>query len=665
MNRIPFTVSDIKKLSNIGMRLFRGLTGFNPENADKTREHMARVTGWNDFHELKKGARDTLPFPEGSITRADIRLVVASGLGRHWGVPLLEGYLRASRSRLPSLSVDQLTIDRRREESTLGQTGAPIVDEGKQTSQHARDGDQPRLLAQGAPSFDLAVWKDGTAFDWNLFQELYEAIRSSRAGKVIVDPRGEYAPGSPEAADTFLSEVLIPQSRIRLAQLIRAGLKVPNHEPILLFSEEGECMGKGIRHTAHGGLLMRLFLTEDEVCEGLSSVLQGYPLPGGSSLISQFFVLSGAASPVFTLKPGVAEPKAEGKPFNTVRVPIEQLELLPGVKAGFLPGQMPMRDLSSTSPNLIRPTRMTPGAWYLGGKHIRVSVDQWPKPTSSYLESVEWCSEANFPVLFPDYRPTIQPPARLDIPDQRELRNHVFLPEAAVDLQARAMSILERKVEIAHSWLKRAADAGVFANRCRAVIKPDELEQMLVDSQLSQIGKGGADFSTERSEQVYSTLVARFPELARYGAVTLNAALSIHADGLNVADLSLSNIEVVYVLKGVVMLQALCSAGATIEAFHSSAIDVAMWEWVDHKISIDQVYQVATTIRGYAQRLNEQHARIQAIKSAVEEDASRRKEAYDHGYAYVGNPLRLNPPLDLPRTLHQHSLPGVQLNSRG
>lgn len=69
MSRVPYVISDIKKLSNIGHHLFRGLKDFDPENADKTRELVARVSGYTDMHELRVCAAESIDNLNGPIAR--------------------------------------------------------------------------------------------------------------------------------------------------------------------------------------------------------------------------------------------------------------------------------------------------------------------------------------------------------------------------------------------------------------------------------------------------------------------------------------------------------------------------------------------------------------------------------------------------------------------
>lgn len=103
---------------------------------------------------------------------------------------------------------------------------------------------------------------------------------------------------------------MIPQSWLPLSQHIQNGLAVPDHEVVWLFVDSGLCIGRALRHKAHGGVIPRLLLTEEEVAEGLAFVAQGSYLQRGSSQFPNGFVPPRGDDAVYTLKPGVRKPGA-------------------------------------------------------------------------------------------------------------------------------------------------------------------------------------------------------------------------------------------------------------------------------------------------------------------------------------------------------------------
>lgn len=189
MTRIPFQKTDIQEFKGIAKRLFRGLDLIDHKNPDRMRELVAKVFGYNDFHEVIKAAEDVIPAPAAPITRFDIRLVAADGLVKVANIPFVEAWLRAGRARLYGLSIDQFTVEALR--------SARLKARGVAASSHlAQDigvstpkwhDEQLRFFRNRAPSFELCVKHKVAAFHWGTFTVLYDAILSSRFKEAIIN----------------------------------------------------------------------------------------------------------------------------------------------------------------------------------------------------------------------------------------------------------------------------------------------------------------------------------------------------------------------------------------------------------------------------------------------------------------------------------------------
>lgn len=618
MKRIPFKSSDINKFKGIAKQLFRGLDLVAHQNPDRLRELVAKVAAYNDLYEVN-ACVGKQPFPPvGSITRADIQLAFAHGVCKITGMPLMEAWRRAERSRLRDLSIDGITVEAQLE-IARGSNGDTTKQ--KQATGQSWHDEQLRLFKLGAPSFELTVRRDGRAFHWASFTALYDAIRASRFEHAIVDPLQQYPAGSEEVIDSFISKSLIPQSWIPLSQHIQYGLPAPDHEVTWLFVETGECIGRAIRHAAHGSFLPRLFLTDEEVAEGLSNVTRGIYIQPGSSRLSNFMSPPKGDDAVYTLKPGVRTPGASSDPLKQIFVGMDDLEVVPNLYAGSLNVY--------TGRGVQLPT-----VWALDGKAVR--TENINTLTSTYFESIPWLTESDMPSIFPDQREEPQDDHRDRFAFFRDMPNKVFLPPKALDFHKRASNILERQGKTAYSRLSEAAESGEFASLCKLAFSSADLEQAARVFLVEQSPEVAVADLIKQAKRVSAQVVQRFPELAYYGHFTLYAAISVHCQGGPFADFYVDTLTFRDLLTGLAMLQAGCKVGVRFRFIRSAPSNVAVMQWLTGVIAFEDIYQVASCLEGYADTLKVQQERINRIKVALEHDKDRRSEASDHGYVYVG-----------------------------
>ncbi|HCF6328804.1 TPA: hypothetical protein NII06_003465 [Pseudomonas aeruginosa] len=643
MNRPPFTLgrivflrSDVREFVGIVKRLYRGLDILNTQNPDRLKERFAKLAMYSGIHELF-ACLGRGPFPAaGSITRADIQLLFAYQLHLDADIPLVDAWLRAGRARLRGLSFDQYTVERQQEDRLKGQ--CEIADQQGETETGLPGvnwhEEQARFFRLGAPAYDLCVRQDGRAFNWACFTAMYDAIRGSRLERTIVDPEELYPAGSEEAIDNFLSKTLIPQSWVPLSQHIQNGLTVSDHEVVWLFEKSGRCIGRAIRHTTHGGFLPRLFLTEEEVAEGLSFVVRGAYIQGGSSLLNPLIQPAKGDDAVYRLKPGIRNPGAVFDPRKEVMVPTEDLELLPHLYAGYR--------------TMVQPYLGTKqDIWAIDGKAIKVRADD--KLTSTYYETTPWLNESDMPSLFPDFRPGPAVNDRDRFAFAHDVSNKVFVPPKALDFQDRATSVLARKEQSAHELLHKLAENGELLMMCRNELLPYQhtaIANILIVEMLPAVSSE----QTQRLESVSDRILERYPALGVFPPLALIGAICVHCKGITFDDDYLATLTLSDVLLGLIMLGAGFQGAGPFRFFKPGPAKIAVAQWSANEIELDGIHDAAAALESYSDALVAQQSRITLVKAALDLDADRRRAAFNHGYVYVGSEL----PRAKPRGLMQN-----------
>ncbi|HDS0956900.1 TPA: hypothetical protein QDZ28_000545 [Pseudomonas putida] len=625
LTRLVFLQSDVREFVGIVNRLCRGLDLAKNLNADQLRELFAKLSFYNDFHDLRAClGRGRVP-AVGSITRADIQLLFAYKLHLRADIPLVDAWLRAGRARLRGLSFDQYTVERQQEDRLKAQieiadqqgeveTGLPGVNWHEE---------QARFFRLGAPAYDLCVRQDGRAFNWACFIAMYDAIRGSRLERSIVDPEQLYPAGSEEAIDNFLSNTLIPQLWVPLSQHIQNGLAVSDHEVVWLFVQSGLCIGRALRHKSHRGVIHRLFLTEEEVAEGLSYVVRGAYLQGGSSQLPNMFQPPKGDDAVYTLKPGVRSPGAVFDPRKEVVVKPEDLELVPNLYAGSL--------------TMVQPYLGTQQViWALDGKALKVRADG--SYSNCYLETTPWLAEPDMPPLFPDFRPGPVVDDRDTFAFARDVPNKVLLPPKALDFQDRATSVLARKERSAHELLHQLAENGELLMICKSELLPYR-HAMLANNLIVEMLPAISSEHIHLIESVSDQILKRYPALGVFPPLALTGAICVHCEGMTFDDDYLATLTLSDVLIGLIMLGAGFQGGGPFRFFKPGPAKIAVAQWWSHEIELDGIHDAAAALESYSDALVAQQSRITLVKAALDLDADRRRAAFNHGYVYVGSEL--------------------------
>ncbi|WP_137187863.1 hypothetical protein [Pseudomonas asiatica] len=636
LGRLVFLRSDVREFVGIVKRLYRGLDTLNTQNPDLLKERFAKLALYSGMHELFAClGRGPVP-AAGSITRADIQLIFAYQLHLDADIPLVDAWLRAGRARLRGLSFDRYTVERQKEDRLKGQ--GEIADQQCEVEPGLPDvnwhEEQARFFTLGAPAYDLCVREDGRAFNWACFTAMYDAIRGSRLARKIVDPEERYPAGSEEAIDNFLSKTLIPQSWVPLSQHIQNGLAVSDHEVVWLFVESGLCIGRGIRHKTHGGLLPRLYLTEEEVAEGLSFVVRGAYIHGGSSLLDPLFQPAKGDDAVYTLKPGVRNPGAVFDPRKEVKVPTDDLELIPHLYAGYR--------------TMVQPYLGTKqDIWAIDGKAVKVRADG--SLTNTYYETKPWLSESDMPSIFPDFRPGPAVNDRDRFAFAHDVPNKVLLPPKALDFQDRATSVLARKEQSAHELLHKLAENGELLMICKNELLPYRhagIANILIAEMLPEVSSE----QIQRIDSVSDHILKRYPDLGVFPPLALLGAICVHCKGMTFDDVNLDTLTRSDVLVGLVMLGAGFQGAGPFRFFKPGPAKIAVVQWWANEIELDGIHDAAAALEGYSDALVAQQSRITLIKAALDRDADRRRAATNHGYVYVGSEL----PRAKPRGLMQN-----------
>lgn len=630
MTRPSLTIADLKQLKPIAKALVKNLPAFDTDNPDKLKEIGAKCLHFNDFNEAQKCAGKGPVAPAGSISRASIQLYVAVGLSKLTGISIVEAFFRARSAGLERLSFDLSTIERRLEDEAVvaaRANGTTLSSAELHRLRHPLPkwhDQRARFVENGAPPFEITVRSSGAAFHWETMTAFFDAIQASNYKQDIIDPVG-WATDEVAATTSFIRNVLIPQCWVPIPQLIQGKLfQVPDHEVVYLFDEKGYYIGRAIRHTKHGSFMPRLLLTEEEVWNALSFVIRGSYLQGGSSLTQWLTSPPRYVLPVYTLKPGVEKPKPIHDPYENLYVPVEDLDLVPGVRG--------------VSWTLSQPSREAPKAiWMIGGRSVYKTIKGFPsRAMPNYYESEPWLREADLPGLFPHRLAAGADPLEEESPFKLRFEQRSFLPEDALDVQERALRLLERTSMSAQSRVEAAVASGELAKK----LEPEMLERVgsLTDQVLvAKLHELGTESQVRNIVGAFrSGVVDIDSQLDLFGPYSLWAALVV----LNSGSVPVSPLPDAIASKDVLValatLQCAAVSGHDIEFCENQASTIAIAEWLDGVIRPAQVSRVAAEYQRYRHLLDAQAMRISSITHSVAEEDRRRTIAADHGFLYVG-----------------------------
>lgn len=649
MKRIPYSPQDLKKLPDIGRRMFHNVQGFTSSNRDKLAELVAKASFYSSLHDLKAELGKTpLPTP-GSIKRVDVQMAFALGLRKLTDLSLIEAFRRAGSSKLRLLSIDELTAEHMQEERLREvQMANPhkriAVDEAHMISSNTQGWhkDGALLKACGAPPYNLVVGKDGMAFQWSQFTALYDALVASNEFSAVTD-KDLSGLSTEQAVSQVVREVLVPESWLPIRDLIREGFRVPYHEAVWLFDASGTGIGRVIRHQAHKGIIPRLLLTDDEVADALTELILGNFVGQGSILADKVIAVRDR-EPVYAIRQGYSGPKTVGEPGSAPCASRESLEQLPGIEASLL----------SVHTGSLEQRR-----WQLEGRYVRTSVADWSVICTGYLMTQQWLTEADFPRLYPNYTAPALAPADMGFDnDQR-----VVLPVAALSVQKMTKGHVQIKFKAASARLASAFESGELLERLgdagnRTAMEAtaekmfmtrflDQLEQMENESGINQSQEAQDKYKAEdidRLSAVTARLVDGYPSLSIFGHFSLWFALMALHGTLDDYEADYESLE--EVLAQLVVLAGSAAANKhRIDYFSTDQTAVAVCMWLDGEIELDDVPAVADDYRKYTWLLERQSGHMERVVLAMNAEVEGRSRAKTLGFAYASQPIPMTKPV--------------------
>lgn len=627
MKRIPYSARDLGRLQRIAQKLFAHVEHADNNTLDNL---LATASGYQDYHDLRTQAAEFIPPAAKSCSRGEIQLRLALGIRQATGLPLVPAFGQAGRAKLRGLSIDSATVERADEEFNRNHPSGKAL-EGL-TSRSTRER-REELRAAGAPRFQLAVRHDATAFHMDACVALYAAILHAKDFSLLGEPEFSDCQTEDVARARFVREVLIPSSWRPVIDLLRDGLEVANHRAIYLFADDGEYIGRAIQHTVHDGIIPKLFYTDEEVLAGFADLLTGRALFRETGRDKQTLGPVEGDAPVFTLKSGAVQPNAISDIHKTIRVPVEHLELVPGLKGGCI----------EVFPVGYR-------NWSITGDTMRYTDEDFRNTSFSYIETKPWLTEQDFPRLFPDYVLPVETDARKYwINFHRKL----LLSKANKDFQDRCERVLRLRVSEAQDRLKAGAETGELLEKIlrgpgavamEALAESHFHSDYLVDPQNVESESERIDEQArynhrkqehiKQLDSIVETLADRLPELRSFGKYSLwfaATALFGQVDDIDADEISYSE-----VLSQLALLASFTIAGKP-EHVRDQMTDIAVSLWLDDQCALDELASVAIEFDEYHGLLEKQHRRLQAVMECIASELDRRELARNLGYLYVSD----------------------------
>lgn len=319
------------------------------------------------------------------------------------------------------------------------------------------------LVRAGAQPFEYATLRvpNSGAGAMSLDDASY-AFSFQRARDNYAQLPEDWSSGKSEAEQmAFLNEHVVRPAWQRAIDVVTAGMRPDNHQPVVVVDTDGFVVGITFVHTIHGGIVPGLCLSPKDITTMLRNVIMGYTAAQGmesdrfywSTHSSTFFTSSiakrnePAGSPSFVkvsydhayriagqlknARNGVRVPAPPGKRTSLLNASIRSQEVIHGANGS---GYKSMEFAMSTTVGGPAPT----GTMTLNGSLSAPSADE-------YVRQHAWKDEADFPQLFPAGR-TIPLPEDTTWMFTRDDDGYTkVLPDYIRNFQARAEALLEHK----------------------------------------------------------------------------------------------------------------------------------------------------------------------------------------------------------------------------
>lgn len=655
MYRLVLSKLDVerKRPLDVSRTVLRHIARGEGVDAQQINQKAPLLFGYPNAHSMHAEAGKT-PLPEPrSLTRNDIHLGLTKNLRELAKVPFMAAFRAVGKAKLRILDIDARTVEACQEASLAElqlQSGKRImIDEFHRAGESLKPNPLAgKLIAAGAPGYQLLVRRDGSAFDWSFLLSVYEAIHRS-AGKVLEgDPMVADCASMDEAVDRYLREVLVPEAWVSIEDMIRDGLEVPGHDVLALYTAEGTYIGRVIRNVALQAVVPKLYYTDEELVKGKASLFRGsveqrlgaINVPGG--IFNSSFNVP-CTEPVFVS----LAPYPGGLRINDLAtvhsVEPDTLEELSGLRCGS------SRMMSGIGTTIL---------WAIDGEQVFLGRDDRQMFNQGYVMAAQWLSERDFPLLFPvvsydaagdssnrgawldRYKPkmllppqTVEFQERLSRKFRRDIAEAREILSAPTELEALLRLLLERTTS---EDIEKSAQLLVKAEY-EVPASTDTLDVEDERQRLNDLWR----LDQEKLPALVASLQARHPFLTQFGLLTNWAVVRASAGDLEhftVADLGVDD-----VLIELVLLASASASGMRPERFGKAPAALAVGRWVAGDIDLKEVQDVATVFAAYEKKANLQEMNIRSAQRAVTKELDCRERSRELGVAYAGERVTVRP----------------------
>ncbi len=651
MNRLSLSLRDQKNLHTIALAMFNGVEGINPVNKHKLIDLFCQAAGYRNLHDVQAELRNGDPaMPAlGSITLHDLRLVLARGLqrvvskmsGDKRSLDLLKAYQQIVRADLEPLSIYKATVEHLHTQKLITtNAGRSVLTElARATARRQAEiercwtPDRGQLSALGAPPYLLAISYDpalptstATVHHWPTAKGLFSAALAATTDRDFAPTENAEKLDDPDYKSLFMERAVVQGTYMAIDDFVTHE-RIPYHEVMWLFSEEGEYIGRVLRHTVHGAVVAGLLHTDADVREGKSCLLLNKPLTLIHNRHYEFLEEHGTL-PVFTLKKGYPKPPSVRTLQDRPLVPAEHLVRVPNIRAGY----MLMSNLGGT--------RIDKKAWQINGRSIAV----YPERASNrrwgvhYLETERWLEEADLPELFSEPKP-------VDHYDLGRIGTandpRTFLSTYNTGLQGRATLLLNSELNKYAKLAKEELLSGGLLNRIGADRDLALTMESQAETDYANSCRAEDIHHTQAIDSYASALKAYDQRFTTFGPYTIWHARNISGAGTDATAATETLPLTLTYLAGV------SAAETSAKQVSTDILLYAVGRWLAGGIDLHDVPAIASQFEAVKHKLEAQAERVAAVKTYVQEVKELGQAAEAEGYAYLYGPVPVIEPENL------------------
>ncbi|KFE55388.1 hypothetical protein [Pseudomonas syringae] len=589
--------------------------------------------GHANTHSMQAEAgKDPLPEP-GTITRDDISLTLASNLKGMLGISLLTAFQAVKTSKLRTLDIDSLTVEKLAESSTLDFDSANPGKKLIACELPSSISDSPiltqQLLDAGAPPYDLLVRSGGYAFMWSKLEAIFQAIVNTKGRALRGERSVEGAVDAEEAVDRYLRHELIPNAWQPLHDMHNDDIEVPNHDVIALYNAEGCYIGRVLYHRGLNAVIPKLYYTDSEVKKGKINLLTDNPdnFAGSVNISSDapflFPVDVGCDEPVFTSRE-YCSPQLRVPDYTTQpSVDTASLSVLQGVLCG-----------SAT----IHVGKTTSKLWAIDGEIAIPKISSFSRLYQGYIRAFKWLDESDFPLLLPLQQGSAASSERLSFMDRHGPKE--ILPRKTVEFTERLCKKIDRDISEARTALEDPEETEAILGLILKEVSADRIDQCAltileaVDSDLAE--------ETGHLQAQVPPLLKRHPALKAFSLDTHLAILkgAVEDDGECADGSQVGFAEAIVTL---VALASACTSAVAPQwaALRPSMLAVGMW--LNGQVPLAEVHAFIRTLRISLQQAAKQKSLVDLMQAAVAAEVDSRERAKELGMLFAGNRVTISP----------------------